>query len=155
MLGEVPDHPIDSSVGVIRVDDHNGNPIAVAFRYSCHPVTMGPRSAVASSDFPGVARSVVESSIGGLALFLQGGGGNDAISGGGGQDNIAFREFGAGNADAIGSYDANWDRIQLDGGAFASVVSTIATVGYLGELGVVGWLVVKAARVQFAGVNSK
>jgi neutral ceramidase len=76
VLGEVPDHPIDPSVGVIRVDDLEGDPIAVAFRYSCHPVTMGPRSAVASSDFPGVARSVVESCLGGLALFLQGGGGN-------------------------------------------------------------------------------
>jgi neutral ceramidase len=76
VLGEVPDHPIDPSVGVIRIDDLDGNPIAVAFRYSCHPVTMGPRSAVASSDFPGVARRVVESSLGGLALFLQGGGGN-------------------------------------------------------------------------------
>ena len=37
---------------------------------------MGPRSAVVSSDFPGVARRVVETSLGGLALFLQGGGGN-------------------------------------------------------------------------------
>jgi len=76
VLGEVPDHPIDSSVGVIRVDDLDGNPIAVVFRYSCHPVTMGPRSAVASSDFAGVARQVVERSLGGLALFLQGGAGN-------------------------------------------------------------------------------
>jgi neutral ceramidase len=76
VLGEVPDHPIDTSVGVIRADDLDGDPIAVAFRYSCHPVTMGPRSAVVSSDFPGVARAVVESSLGGLALFLQGGGGN-------------------------------------------------------------------------------
>jgi hypothetical protein len=76
VLGEVPDHPIDPSVGVIRVDDLDGDPIAVAFRYSCHPVTMGPRSAVVSSDFPGVAREVVERTIGGLALFLQGGGGN-------------------------------------------------------------------------------
>ena len=76
VLGEVVDHPVDSSVGVIRVDDLNGNPIAVAFRYSCHPVTMGPRSAVVSSDFPGVARRVVEDGVGGLALFLQGGGGN-------------------------------------------------------------------------------
>ena len=76
VLGEVPGHPIDSSVGVIRVDDLDGAPIAVAFRYSCHPVTMGPRSAVVSSDFPGVARTVVESTLGGLALFLQGGGGN-------------------------------------------------------------------------------
>jgi hypothetical protein len=76
VLGEVPDHAIDPTVGVIRVDDLEGAPIAVAFRYSCHPVTMGPRSAVASSDFPGVARRVVERSLGGLALFLQGGGGN-------------------------------------------------------------------------------
>jgi len=76
VLGEVPDHPIDSSVGVIRVDDLDGDPIAVAFRYSCHPVTMGPRSAVVSSDFPGTARRVVEASVGGLAIFLQGGGGN-------------------------------------------------------------------------------
>ena len=76
VLGEVPDHPIDPSVGVIRVDDLAGDPIAVAFRYSCHPVTMGPRSAVVSSDFPGVARGVVEANLGGLALFLQGGGGN-------------------------------------------------------------------------------
>ena len=76
VLGDVPDHPIDRTVGVIRVDDLDGDPIAVAFRYSCHPVTMGPRSAVVSSDFPGVARAVVERTIGGLALFLQGGGGN-------------------------------------------------------------------------------
>src|SRR6476659_4307580 len=41
VLGEVPDHPIDSSVGVIRVDDLDGDPIAVVFRYSCHPVTVG------------------------------------------------------------------------------------------------------------------
>jgi hypothetical protein len=76
VLGEVPDHPIDSSVGVIRVDDLDGHPIATLFRYSAHPVTMGPRSAVVSSDFPGAARQVVETSLGGLALFLQGGGGN-------------------------------------------------------------------------------
>ncbi|MFN0154500.1 MAG: hypothetical protein ACKVUT_08980 [Gaiella sp.] len=76
VLGEVPDHPIDHSVGVIRLDDLDGEPIAVVFRYSCHPVTMGPRSAVASSDFPGVARRVVERCLGGLALFLQGGAGN-------------------------------------------------------------------------------
>ena len=30
VLGEVPDHPIDPSVGVIRVDDLDGNPIADA-----------------------------------------------------------------------------------------------------------------------------
>ncbi len=76
VLGEVPDHEIDSSVGVIRVDDLNGNAIATLFRYSCHPVVVGPRSLVASTDFMGPARDVVEKSLGGLALFLQGAGGN-------------------------------------------------------------------------------
>jgi hypothetical protein len=76
VLGEVPDHPIDPSVGVIRVDDLDGNPIAVAFRYSAHPVTVGSRSQVASADYPGPAREVLERNLGGLALFLQGCGGN-------------------------------------------------------------------------------
>jgi len=76
VLGEVPDHPIDSSVGVIRVDDLDGNPISTLFRYSAHPVTVGSRSQVASSDYPGPAREVIEQSLGGLALFLQGCGGN-------------------------------------------------------------------------------
>jgi hypothetical protein len=76
VLGEVPSHPVDDSVGVIRVDDLDGEPIAVAFRFSAHPVTMGGRSMVVSSDFPGPARDVVESQLGGLALFLQGCAGN-------------------------------------------------------------------------------
>ena len=37
---------------------------------------------------------------------------------------------------------------------FGPVVSGIATVGYLGELPVVGWLVFKAAQVQFGQANS-
>src|SRR5258706_8524005 len=53
--------------------------------------------------------------------WLEGGAGNDSMSGGGGQDNIVFREFGAANADTIGSFDANWDRIQLDAAAFADI----------------------------------
>ncbi len=76
VLGQVPGHPFDSSVGVIRVDALDGRPIAVAFRYSCHPVTIGGRAMVASADFPGPAREVVEKNLGGLAIFLQGCGGN-------------------------------------------------------------------------------
>jgi hypothetical protein len=37
---------------------------------------------------------------------------------------------------------------------FAPVVSGIATVGYLAELPLVGWLVFKAAQVQFGGANA-
>lgn len=76
LLGEVPDHPIDPAVGVIRIDDLDGNPIAILFSYGCHPVTVGPQSMVASADFPGPARDVVENSLGGMAMFLQACGGN-------------------------------------------------------------------------------
>jgi len=76
ILGEVPDTAIDRSVGVIRVDDLQGRPIAVVFSHGCHPVIMGPRSQAASSDFPGAARKVVEEVLGGTALFLQACGGN-------------------------------------------------------------------------------
>jgi hypothetical protein len=76
VLGEVPDHPIDPAVGVIRVDDLEGDPIAVLFSYGCHPVTVGPLSMVASTDFPGPARDVVERNLGGMAIFLQACGGN-------------------------------------------------------------------------------
>lgn len=76
VLGEVPGHPIDPSVGVIRVDDLDGNAMAVVFSYGCHPVTVGPRSMVASTDFPGPARDVVERTLGGTALFVQACGGN-------------------------------------------------------------------------------
>ncbi len=76
VLGEVPDHPIDTSVGVIRVDDLDGNPITTLFRYSAHTVTVGSRSMVASPDYPGPAREVIERNLGGLAIFLQGCGGN-------------------------------------------------------------------------------
>jgi hypothetical protein len=76
VLGEVPDHPIDDSVGVVRIDDLEGRPITTIFRYSAHPVTVGPRSTVSSTDFPGPARKLIEAAIGGVAIFLQGCGGN-------------------------------------------------------------------------------
>ncbi len=81
-LGEVPDHPTDPAVGVLRVDDTEGQPIATLFSYGCHPVTIGPRSLVASPDFPGAARALVENTMGGLSLFLQGCGGNIMPQGG-------------------------------------------------------------------------
>lgn len=76
VLGEDPAMPIDNAVGVIRIDDLDGQAIAILFSYGCHTVTMGPRSKVVSSDFPGPARELVENAFGGLSLFLQACGGN-------------------------------------------------------------------------------
>jgi hypothetical protein len=75
-LGEVPDGPIDPVVGVVRVDDLAGRPIAILAAYGCHTVAVGPRSRLASPDFPGPLRRMVEATLGGMCLFLQGGGGD-------------------------------------------------------------------------------
>ena len=75
-LGEDPIKPIDPVVGVVRVDDLNGKLIATLFSYSCHTVVVGPNSKVASPDFPGASREVIERVLGGLSLYLQGGGGD-------------------------------------------------------------------------------
>lgn len=81
-LGENPDGPTDPAVGVVRVDDLNGNPIAILFSYGCHTVVVGPRSLVSSPDFPGAARDLVERTLGGLSLFLQACGGDIMPAGG-------------------------------------------------------------------------
>ncbi len=76
VLGEDPNRPIDHSVGVVRVDDLEGRSIAILFSYGCHPVSMGPRNHLGSSDFPGAAREIIEKTLNTKAMFLQGCGGN-------------------------------------------------------------------------------
>ena len=76
VLGAIPNAPVDCSVSVIRVDDLAGNTLSTIFSYGCHAVTMGPRSKLASSDFPGEARRIIEKTNGGTAIFLQACGGN-------------------------------------------------------------------------------
>ena len=76
VLGEVPERDIDHSVGVVRIDDLDGQPVAILFSYGCHPVSVGPRCFLGSSDFPGAAREIIEQVLGGKSLFLQGCGGN-------------------------------------------------------------------------------
>lgn len=86
LLGEDAKGPSDHSVGVARFDDMQGRPIAVVYRYSCHTVTLGPRTNLISPDFVGPARALIESQLGCLSLFLQGCAGNQNPVTGIGQD---------------------------------------------------------------------
>jgi len=70
-LGENPDGPMDPTVGVIRLDEMSGKPMAVLFSYGCHPVTMGPKFLGLSPDFPGPARELIEKATGATSVFLQ------------------------------------------------------------------------------------
>lgn len=69
-----PTGVIDPAVGVIRIDDGNGRPLAVLVNYACHPVVFGPDNLRYSADFPGAMASLVEREMGGGAVcfFLQG-----------------------------------------------------------------------------------
>lgn len=67
---------VDREVGVVAINDTDGNPIATLLSYQCHPTILGPANKLLSPDYPGTARKVVEQYAGGLCLFLQGAAGN-------------------------------------------------------------------------------
>lgn len=70
---KIPTSPVDDHVGVVRIDDKTGNPIAILVNYSCHPVVLGPDNLRYSADYPGAMSTVVESAIEGtVCLFFQG-----------------------------------------------------------------------------------
>ena len=79
VVGRNPDGPTDHTVDVVRVDDLDGNPIAVLTGYAAHPVVMGWSNLLLSPDFPGVVRRIVEQVTGATCLYLTGAAGNQAL----------------------------------------------------------------------------
>ena len=65
---------VDPAVGVIRVDDKQGDPIAILVNYACHPVVFGPDNLRYSADYPGAMARVVEKNFDDkpICFFLQG-----------------------------------------------------------------------------------
>ena len=70
----VPTSPVDPTVAVLRIDDRNGDPLAVLTNYACHPVVFGSDNSQYSADYPGVANRFVEKAFGGSvqSFFVQG-----------------------------------------------------------------------------------
>ncbi|MFD0715555.1 hypothetical protein [Paenibacillus sp. GCM10027626] len=66
----------DSAVGVIRFDDERGNVAAAIVHYSCHPTVLGYENTLYSPEYPGVVKRMLEHTVGGTCLFLQGAAGN-------------------------------------------------------------------------------
>jgi hypothetical protein len=68
---------VDPSVGVIRVNDLQGNPLAILVNYACHPVVFGPDNLRYSADYPGAMTRLVEASMkrdarAPICFFIQG-----------------------------------------------------------------------------------
>ena len=71
---KLPTFPVDPTVAVLRIDQMDGQPLAILVNYATHPVTFGADNMKFSADFPGVMCKVVEQAFDGkpLAFFVQG-----------------------------------------------------------------------------------
>lgn len=70
--------PIDPDLGVLRVDDADGKPLAALIHYTCHPAIISPAPEQISADYPGIVSRMVERlwGEGTTALFVNGAFGN-------------------------------------------------------------------------------
>jgi len=68
--------PIDPEVGVVRIDNVNGEPLATIINFACHPVCSVDRMYAISADYPGYAMKAIEKELGGICLFTLGCAGN-------------------------------------------------------------------------------
>lgn len=73
----IPFGPVDPEVGIIKIEDTNGQPRAILMNYACHADVVCQNYAV-SADYPGVACRKVEEAFGPnlTCLFVQGAAGN-------------------------------------------------------------------------------
>lgn len=73
----IPFGPVDPEVGVIKVEDMEGNARAIVMNYAMH-ADIACFSYEISADYPGVAAKKVEEAFGDkvICLFVAGGGGN-------------------------------------------------------------------------------
>ena len=64
--------PIDPEVGVIKVDDIEGNPKAYIVNFAAHPTTFKKDNRLISADFPGYMAKYLEENEGVVAIFTNG-----------------------------------------------------------------------------------
>jgi len=76
--GKAPKGPVDTTVGVVRIDRDDGSPLAILVNYACHPVVLGADNLRYSADFVGPMASAVSGAFAGnpACLFLQGAAGD-------------------------------------------------------------------------------
>jgi len=94
VVGCNPEGVVDRTVRVVRIDTLDERPLATIVHYACHPTTVGWDSRLATPDYPGMAKKVVEETIGGTCLFLQGATGNIGPRFGFTGDLTVYRRFG-------------------------------------------------------------
>lgn len=69
--------PSDSQVILLRVDDENGQPLAVLFNFGCHPTIMGYDNLLLSADYPGAAKAALRQHYPGTVFLFTNGAAGD------------------------------------------------------------------------------
>lgn len=77
-LGLNPDGPVDRQIGLIRIEDTSGAPIALIANYAMHGTVLGGRWMQISGDAPGIVAAYVEKKLGAPVLYINGAAGNIA-----------------------------------------------------------------------------
>lgn len=68
--------PTDPDVGILKVEDIDGQLLAALINFACHPVCGVDRMYAISADYPGYAMRIVERLEGGISMFALGCAGN-------------------------------------------------------------------------------
>lgn len=74
---QYPEKPVDTELGVMRIDDDEGHPIAQVINFACHGTADGGQYLEWSGDFAGEMSAEIENQIpGSVAIYLQGAAGD-------------------------------------------------------------------------------
>ena len=75
-LGLNPDGPVDRRIGLIRLENTYGQPVALLVNYAIHGTVLGQENLGISGDVAGVVAGYVEEKTGAPVLFINGAAGN-------------------------------------------------------------------------------
>ena len=76
-FGKNPDGPVDRQIGLIRLEQEDGSPLALIANYSMHGTVLGGKNLnLISGDAPGIVAEYVEKEWGAPVLFINGAAGN-------------------------------------------------------------------------------
>ncbi len=74
--GPAREGPVDRRIGILRIDDSNGRPLALVIRYTAHGTVLGRDNLLVSADWPGAVRRRLRSLLNCPILVVNGSAGD-------------------------------------------------------------------------------
>jgi neutral ceramidase len=84
--------PSDRELGVMRIDNAAGKPLAIVVNFAAHPTMLPSRTLKFSADYVGALKAEVARQTGAAAIFMQGAAGDQSVNAEPGQGYQAFGE---------------------------------------------------------------